>query len=636
MHVAITRWIRRLAPVLFGLVLLLALTNLDRHPLTATLDSSHVAIGTFAAAKPLQFGRDIIFTYGPLGHLVNAIYSPKLFGPELAANIAINILFVIILWLFASKLPPLRRVAFLLVSFLAGFYSFPAMVLLMLVAAAWLAFAAPNQNRILLVSTIAFAAMATLIKGTFLFFAVALMTFGIIYLALRRETKLLLLTSLSFAIAFLASWFLSGQQFSGIPSYLSSSLEVMKGFPAAMTLVPRPAILVAGVIGLLFASIQIADALIRNRSEPRAWFISLVLWVALFLVWKSSYTRADAHTVELFYYGIAAVLALPIFYSRPALGAARILDWAIIVIVSACGIFVIRDQTSISPSQVCRDISRRMTLSIAAIAHPGSVREKCAAALRRDVEALQLPQIKQAIGQATVDVFGYEQAIAVANDLNYTPRSTPQGFSAFTAPLVKINSAFYTSAQAPEYVIFKLETLDSRFAPSDDAETLLLLAEDYRPVLVENGYTLLRRQKDAGPISNQSKIGSAGESSVGRSISVPRGVIWCELSVRETFLGALISFLYQPPQIWVEFETTTRQLTRQRIVPGPAANGFLINPFLQSDRDFVDLVNGNHGRLEIQALKVLPSSTALLHPDVRYRFSEIIMSDAGEKSPISR
>lgn len=630
MYLATARHIRRLMPVLFILALALSLTIPYRHPLTATLDSSHVAIETWAAAKPLQFGRDIILTYGPLGHLVNGIYSEKLFTSELAANIAINILYAVVLLVLSSKLPFARRLAFLLASFLAAFHSFQAMTLIMLVAMAWFAFAAPPQNRFLVVATLAFAGVGCLIKGTFLFFAATVMILGVIHLAFRRDLKQLLVAFATFTIAFLASWFLTGQYFSTIPAYLWSSLEVIRGYPAAMSLIPRPAILVAGIVGFLFAGLQVAGALVRHRSESRAWFMSIILCTALFLVWKLGYSRADAHTLELFYYGMTAVLALPIFYSRPAVGAARIVDWTAVAVMLACGIFVVRDQTSTSPLQISRQVYERLGLNLKAFVHPGSMRERCATAFHRDAQALQLPQIKQAIGGAAVDIFGYEQAIAIANDFNYTPRPTAQGFAAFTVPLIKLNSAFYRSARAPEYVIFKLETLDSRLPSTDDAETLLFLAKHYRPVLAENGYTLLRREKEPGPMEGR-KFSESGTSLIDRSISVPEGVTWCELRVHETFIGSLISFIYQPPQIWIEFENAGKQFKRLRIIPGPAANGFLINPLLQSDRDFVEFVGGNLQGREIKAFKVVSPSAGRLRSEIDYRFSEITMA-GGEKS----
>ena len=70
--------------VLFGLAALFYLPLFKKDPLAATLDNSWVAVITWAAEKPLQFGRDIIFTYGPLGHLMYAIYLPRLFVPEIA------------------------------------------------------------------------------------------------------------------------------------------------------------------------------------------------------------------------------------------------------------------------------------------------------------------------------------------------------------------------------------------------------------------------------------------------------------------------------------------------------------------------------------------------------------------------
>jgi hypothetical protein len=58
---------------LFGLMALFYLPLFRIESLAATMDNSWIAVITGAAAKPLQFERQIIFTPGPLGHLMDAI-----------------------------------------------------------------------------------------------------------------------------------------------------------------------------------------------------------------------------------------------------------------------------------------------------------------------------------------------------------------------------------------------------------------------------------------------------------------------------------------------------------------------------------------------------------------------------------
>ena len=49
--------------------------NFAKTPLIPQLDASWIAALTFAAADKLQFGRDVIFTYGPLCHLAFSTYA---------------------------------------------------------------------------------------------------------------------------------------------------------------------------------------------------------------------------------------------------------------------------------------------------------------------------------------------------------------------------------------------------------------------------------------------------------------------------------------------------------------------------------------------------------------------------------
>ena len=166
---------------------------------------------------------------------------------------------------------------------------------------------------------------------------------------------------------------------------VSSSFEIAGGYSPAMSVPPRPAILIAGIAGFGSANLQIIAALVRHRDKRAAWFISLVLGLGLFAAWKLSFTRADAHTIHLFYYGIIAVLALPIFYSNRGTAATWFIDCPVIVVMVACGIFVIHDQTSISFADVFRDARATYSSNFRTLIHPSSPRLTCGGriALRR-------------------------------------------------------------------------------------------------------------------------------------------------------------------------------------------------------------------------------------------------------------
>jgi hypothetical protein len=294
----------------------------------------------------------------------------------------------------------------------------------------------------------------------------------------------------------------------------------------------------------------------------------------------------------------------PAFYPRPINGAARFLDWAAVAIMFGCGFFVIHDQVATTFSNLGRSVWSRTTQNVSTLMHFEKARTKLEEASERESQSCDLPQIRQAIGSASVDVFGYTQIVAIANHLNYTPRPTFQGYLAHTSELISANAAFYRSPHAPEYVIFKLESIDFRVPALDDAEALLVLTQDYCPVLSENGYTLLQR-KDVAPSKAAPKFIGSAKAGLGDRISIPKGAVWCRMHFHETRLGKLVGFLYQPPEVWAEFQSGERNIPSQRLIPIPAANGFLLNPLLQNDRDFLDFVDGNYEKAEIEALRIV-------------------------------
>lgn len=627
----------RIILVFLGLIAALCLAEFRKHPLQPTLDSSWAAVLTYAAARHLQFGRDIIFSYGPLGHLIQSIYSSKLFLTEVAANVAISVSYVAMLFVLSSRLGPTRRLCFVVGACFGALLSWQTMFQFFIVMSGWVAFEAGRPNRLLLIPALLFVAIAALVKATLLFFALLIVSCGLINLALRRNLGRFVLTFVLFTLLLLATWCLAGQNISNIPSYIASSFEILRGYSSAMSLPPRPIILALGVAAFVVAALQIASALVRHRNAQAAWYISIILFAALFLAWKLGFTRADAHTLDFFSYAVVSVLAIPVFYSGPATGKARAFDWTLILVVILCALFATRDQIAGPTTAIGPYLRDRLARNITTLLNLGRVSREYAESMRRDAKPLELPHIKELVGHDRVDVFGVEQAVAIANDLNYVPRPVFQPYTVYTPALVRINSQFYRSSRAPEYVIFKLTPIDSHAPAMEDPDVFLFLAQHYRPVLAENGYSLLRHEKETFSRLSEGKTpGPTGKSQLDQAVSVPSGTIWGELSIRRTFFGTLVGFLYQLPEVWIEFGREGRPPLRQRMIPALAAHGFLINPMLLNDQDFLEFARGNADTGQVQTATVRSSADLkwLIKREINYRFSEVASSPRDE-NPVS-
>lgn len=610
---------------LVALVALFYLADFGRCGLDPSLDRSWIAVIAWASHHHLQFGRDIIFTYGPLGYLLYPINLPIVYWPALALKTVLHIVLLTMLFVLSAGLHPVRRAALILTAVIAAYYHPLTTQVFMIVMASWVIFFQQPRNRLLQAVAVMFLSLTFLMKGTDTLLVLPILIAGLGYLIWQRDTRSLAVTLVGLVIGTAAIWSLAGQRLSNLPAYGRSILELSRGYGEAMSYPPTPAILATGLIGLALLSLQIAATWFRNRSEVRAWFVSLVLSVVLFLVWKMSFTRADVHTTQLFFYGIPAALALPMFYGTRRPVMPRALEYLVIIGIFACGVYVIHTKTQLTFSGIVQNAAASLRSSAEGVVAPGRARTNVEAGYEADAQKLALPQIRQTVGRSTVDVFGWEQAVAIANDLNYTPRPVFQGYCADTAALIHANASFYRSARAPGYVIFKLQTLEAHVPAIDDAEALLVLTQDYEPVLAENGYILLRR-KPAAPTPTELKPVGSGDLGWNEPIALPSGVIWCQLHVRKTFLGKLIGFFYQCPEIHVLGERSGSALPPNRIIPEPAANGFLLSPLLYSNGDFADLVSGNYEQVQTKSVRILRPKKAnwYFQSRVFYRLFEVV------------
>ena len=98
------------------------------------------------------------------------------------------------------------------------------------------------------------------------------------------------------------------------------------------------------------------------------------------------------------------------------------------------------------------------------------------------------------------DIFLYKQSKGTAlNDFNYTPRPILQGYSAYTPRLIAANTAFYSSPQAPAFVLLKYQPIDKRYPALEDAGVLRQLLPTIR--LFMNAIYALKRVSETKPNS---------------------------------------------------------------------------------------------------------------------------------------
>ena len=623
--------------VLGALVAWFLLLHLAKSELVPQLESSWIAALTFGAAEKLQFGRDIIYTYGPLAHLAFSSYSARFFTIDLITEICLKGIYVALVCGLSLRLRPLARACFLVAAFAFAIMSYQTLYIFSIVSLGWILIKPSRSNDLLFFPALLFAAIAALIKLTFLWLALLVLTCATLVCVIERRFLRAALALTVFVAAFCSAWLLSGQEWGTLPAFLRTAYEITTGYSKTMSLACSTPILTAGItVGLLVLT-QLNLLLSRNARQFSAWAMGVMLCGGLFLAWKLGFSRADEwHTMEFFYCASLVALALPAFFERNLGRTPATTHWvlALVIVAFSAGAAIFQDRNI--GGRFASTLRLRSELSLNTLLHPSAAGNHWRAGDLEHAQTYALPRITEAVGRARVDVFGYEQAIALLNGLNYTPSPNVQTYCDYTPFLAELGARFYRSERAPDYVIFKLQPLDNRLAALNHAEVLVRLAQDYEPLFVESGYLLLKRQKTSrGPLAAELVYLSDGVSRIGENIPVPGGATWCELHLKETLLGKLRAFLYQPAEVQVEVRTADGATTLRRFLPTLASHGFLLNPLLKSEEDFIAWTAAQQvPSSTTQTIRIVPGSgmSWFYQPQIVYRMSQVPMTSSASPS----
>ncbi|HVV73299.1 MAG TPA: hypothetical protein VHI52_17640, partial [Verrucomicrobiae bacterium] len=421
-----------------------------------TVDASWASVLTYAHTHGLQFGTDVIFTYGPLGFLLTSDsiqYAPWV----TAANLAFCFVIALGLCLVISRQTPPWRVlvigCFVLIAANIPSVS-PDFTYLGLFCWGLLCLVeASSESRVVSVSVLALvAAVAALVKVTCLIAAVVCIAAVSSQLAMSRRPKLAALLPSLFCVTFLGGWAACGQDLFHLPAFVSTGLRMALGYSQSMSVEPPALAVIPMVLTGLTAAASVflygTTAFRQQQSYRTLRRVILCGWVLLFLflAWKQSVVRADSqHMVVLFEFAVCSV----------ALGSlsaesTKLFAWARGLGAIACMFAVVATQVVLDPSYAQVDKPMAALLgNTHMLLHPRLHTQEMSRKAAWESYRAELSAVRSAVGHATVDSLGNNQAFAVLNQLNYHPRPVFQSYAAFTSSEMQRNEDFFLSSRAP-------------------------------------------------------------------------------------------------------------------------------------------------------------------------------------------
>jgi hypothetical protein len=592
------RWI---AILLLSFVITLTFITIPRYPNLIDDALSEKAVLSFAHEHGLQFGKDIVFTYGPLGFLVSRYFFSHAAGIRMATDFATCFAtalgICLVAWHSRTVWKSLLLVLFV---YLAANIDPRADLVLYIGVFCWgLLCFLDSGLRLALATTIfiCLAAFSVLVKANFLVL-VGLSSLLIVFdLGARGKIWAAEWLVVGLIAAFLGGWHAAGQEFSNLKLFFLNSIPIILGYDQTVGMEGLQTLQQRGWITL---PLILAAATIRTLTtyqgtgqQPLVRRSLLFMWttVLVFIIWKHGFVRAGLFHSG-FYFGLVPIVALAL-EALPterikAANCSRALAGlcCVICLLTLISLFFPDLKTSLLQP------FRAIPANLSALLRPAEFQQQMRELQKTQLAETDLPRIRKLVAHAPVDVFGQDQVYAIVNDLNYRPRPIFQSYMAYNTALARMNEQFYFSKSAPEYVLFRLTPVDRRFAPLEDGAVLRNLLINYEPIEGENQFVLLK-QKVA---RNFPKLTLLREGTVKPSEPIllndsSETDLWLQATVNPTLLGRARQFLFKPTNVRLAmWRKSSKEGAAWFRAPTPMlAAGFVASPMLANTDDALNL-----------------------------------------------
>lgn len=592
----------------------------DSGPTWLGLDVSWQMTINYANINNWTWGKDISYTYGPLGFLsmrmgwgvsrwvfllfdmflvVNFFYVFKDFLKASASKLlGLMILVVAILLMNTSHGTDLSWLLLFFIYFwLYKIYNRPstasfAMVILLVVIAFF------NKFNTGLISVCFFATHLVL-----MYFADKL-SLG----------KALMIFTALLATILLSSWLLNVN----LPAYILGAIEVVRGYGDVMYLangeidVERNLATIYNLIKYLFIAFFIY-VLLKGRFVQ--FFFIGICAVYIYALKQQAYLRGDIqHLSEFFAYGPLVLLVGNMLYYKN--NTQKLFSSAILFILTLSLFFKTEYNNKIS--QLYKERFNNKKEYFSQFAASGKAQHVF------HPEKRYIPDtILAKIGNSTIDVFPWDSEYLIENQLNYHPRPVFQSFSAYTPYLQKLNYDFFCKEGA-EYILYDYDAIDNRCPINDEAMLNLYILKNYELTDTFTSNERLRALLKRKSTANNLVFNKIEERKLSFSERIPmvNGVNFIKVFVNRNFKGKMVAFKLRPPAINISFTTDSGYTREYRTSPQLLEAGVVIDKLITSQQEFISLLTQKELGNNITKVKLM-ADQALYESEITVEYYNV-------------
>ena len=609
---------------------------IGQDPEAWDLDSSWGQALSDAFVSHRVWGRDLVFTYGPLGFLQSkAPFDERTFWIVFAYwSLSAALLVLCLTWLLwqvdGTTACGILIAGYLLLPLQRG-DAFPLVLCLFQLALCIRIAEKPTLGRFdLLVLLLLPPQLAILAVMKFsLAIAVAvtsLFAAGILFFSDRR--RLAVSIPAYTVVTILLFWLLAGQPINAIPNYLSLALEISRGYMSAMSKTPSGLVDLAGVFTLMLLAMCF---LLRLRQHTNAatkcYLIGIASIVAL--SWKAGYIRADRHTAIFFVSATMVPAFLSVAPARIRLAYYPKVTLAVTGLCLFLGLLAAMPEANLgrgstSMRVTSTEAAQRSSDALSFLLHPRLGFSEWVDR-RHDLErAAQLPDISSLVGSETTDILVFNIGVALFNHLRYSPRPVLQSYSAYTPTLAKLNADFFSAETAPHFALIQIQPIDDHLPFEEDGRALVSILRHYDYVGLHDNFLVFRRNtaKIDDPVWS---FGKAEHHQLNAWVPMENGTRLQAMSIRYRMnnIGSVYAMVVREPEMMIDVRLPNGTLESFRLIREIAADGLIFNPFIGDYNTFYHWLE-NEDIEQPVAFRIRPKSifyTSYFESDYELRLS---------------
>lgn len=571
------------------------------------------------------FGRDIVFTYGPLAFLMVPM--------DISNNLLVaNIFHLGVQLLFAAALVGLFRGD----RYLAGALVFAALVLcaqrqglateafLQLVVGLLALLAIVRDLRWPIATASALAAVLLLVKMSLGIAAVAIIgaAFLVGHFLFRRPLSFFFsLLAFPIVLGGLATFFFDSP--ATFVRWFHLSSEVVSGYSVANSIIGPPLQVTVGLV-LVAAWFILAVAVRRDR----LLFSCVLVFAPIVLIqFRLAFVRQDTHQLQFvpFMLALIAICALFCRLRRQLLLSG--FAFAVVLVIGTSTGLVDPLQRGLLPPGLWRGGSGPGALT--RLVHLDTTRAELASQSTSNLESLHIPTEWQKLLEQSANGVGtlpWEIQYSPANDLPWNPTPTLQLYSSYTSELDLWSAERYTGEDAPQFILNQYAAVGKRRQFFDAPATWRTVFTNYRLRSVWQGaepLLLLERRTPAWEWSyNVLRLETTTIEGAGMAVPHSRDLVFAEIDLQLNLAGRLQKTIFRVPPIFLVMTYESGQTTSCRLIPGTSGNGILINAYPRDVFAFLGLWRAE-GRDSVVRCTITGPGTTFFLPEVKVTWREL-------------